>query len=266
MQRPGILRKSLYILNIRGRIVLMKAVALRERLVEDLVILRRAEQTSPASNEIAAVRADLEEMAGPTVTRAMAARLLGVSQTALERWIATEDIPVLLTPSGRSEAPLHAVLELIEAVREHRAAHPADRQPLGAVLRARRADAERLNTSKLLSPTDRQLGRSSASENGHRAAERRGLAYHRAIARRLDEQIVRDARSRLARWRSQGRIDPHYARAWEEILAKTPAQIARTIAADTPRMRELRQSSPFAGTLSEPERRRVLAAVHEMAA
>jgi len=85
----------------------------------------------------------------------------------------------------------------------------------------------------------------------------------RCVAR--DEQIVRDARSRLTRWRSQGKIDPRYARAWEEILAMTPAQIAQTIAADTPRMRDLRQNSPFAGALNEPERRRVLAAVHEMA-
>jgi len=243
----------------------MHAVAQRERLIEDLVRLRRGERTSPASDEIAAVRADLEEMTGPTVTRAMTARLLGVSQTALERWIATGDMPILVTPSGRSEAPLHAVLELIEAVREHRAAHPADRHPLGAVLRARRTDAERLNTAELLGSTDSQAGhRGGTSENGHRAAERRGLAYHRAVSQRLDEQIVRDARSRLARWRSQDRIDPRYARAWEEILAMTPTQIAQTIAADTPHMRDLRQSSPFAGSLSEPERRRVLAAVHQM--
>ena len=212
------------------------------------------------------MRADLEEMAGPTVTRATTARLLGVSQTALERWIATGDIPVLVTPSGRSEAPLHAARELIESAREHRAEHPADRHPLGAVLRARRTDAERLNTSKLLSSTDRQAGHRGASGNDHRAAERRSLAYHRAVARRLDEQIVRDARSRLTRWRSQDRINPYYARAWDEILAMTPTQIAHTIAADTPRMRDLRQNLPFAGTLNEPERRRVLAAVHEQTA
>ncbi|HYM45293.1 MAG TPA: hypothetical protein VES65_03935 [Solirubrobacteraceae bacterium] len=243
----------------------MKAVARRERLIENLVRLRHAERASPASNEVTAVRADLEEMAGPTVTRAMTARLLGVSQTALERWIATGDIPVLLTPSGRSEAPLHAVLELIETVREHRAAQPADRHPLGSVLRARRAEAERLNTSRLLSRAGRQAGHpDGTSGNGHRAVERRGLAYHRAVARRLDEQIVRDARSRLTRWRSQDRLDPRYARAWEEILAMTPTQIAQTIAADTPGMRDLRQNSPFAGSLNEPERRRVLAAVHEM--
>jgi hypothetical protein len=73
----------------------------------------------------------------------------------------------------------------------------------------------------------------------------------------------RDAEDRLARWRSQARIDPRYARQWQKILAKPHAQIARLIGADTPRMRDLRQSSPLAGALSEPERRRVLAAVDE---
>lgn len=84
-------------------------------------------------------------------TPAMAARLLGVSQTALERWIASGDVPILITPSGRRETTLHALLELIEAVRDHRTAHPTDRHPLGAVLRARRAEAQRLDTSQLLS-------------------------------------------------------------------------------------------------------------------
>ena len=150
-------------------------------------------------------------------------------------------------------------------MREHRAEHPADRHPLGAVLRARRTDAERLNTSKLLSSTDRQAGHRGASGNDHRAAERRSLAYHRAVARRLDEQIVRDARSRLTRWRSQDRINPYYARAWDEILAMTPTQITHTIAADTPRMRDLAKTHPSPAPSTSPARR-VLAAVHEQTA
>lgn len=239
----------------------MSAIAEKERLVGDVVRLRRAEGGSSAREDIAAVRADLEHMAGPTVTRAVAARLLGVSQTALDRWIAAGDVPVLITRSGRREMPLQTLVELIEVVRERRLTNPRDRHPLGSVLRERRSEAERLSTSGLLTEAERRR-----SGDGHRGAELRSLAYHRTVARRLDVKILRDARDRLARWRSQARIDPRYAQQWEEILAKPSSQIARLIGDDTPRMRDLRQSSPFAGALGEHERRRVLAVVDEMPA
>ncbi len=240
----------------------MSAILRKQRLIGDVMRLRRAARTSEraplAREEIAAVRADLEEMIGPTVTRSVAARLLGVSQTALDRWIDTGDVPILLTRVGRRELPLGALLELIEAVQARRLANPDDRHPLGSVLQARRSDAERLRTATLLPSAAR-----SRREGGHREAELRSLAYHRAVAQRLDGTIVRNARDRLARWCSQARIDPRYARQWQGILTGTPAEIARSIGRDTPHMRDLRQSSPFAGTLSEPERRRVLAALAE---
>jgi hypothetical protein len=238
----------------------MSAIADKERLINDVIGLRRAERVCAARDDIAAVRANLEQMAGPTVTRAVAARLLGVSQTALDRWIATGDVPVVITPAGRREAPLHALLELTEAVRERRLANPRGRHPLGSVLRERRSEAEDLSASRLLSGAER---RNRDGEDGHRSAELHGLAYHRAVARRLDAKIIRDVQDRLARWRSQARIDPRYARQWEEILTRKPAKVARLIGEDTPHMRDLRQSSPFAGTLSEPERRRALAVVDE---
>jgi hypothetical protein len=239
----------------------MSAVAQKESLISDVVRLRRAEHRAPPSarDDIAAVRANLESMAGATVTRAIAARLLGVSQTALERWIVGGDIPVVIARSGRHEVPLHALVKLIEAVRERRLAEPRDRHPLGSVLRERRSEAERLNASTLLRAIDRR----DRHRGSHRDAELRSLVYHRAVAQLLDEDVIRDAEDRLARWCSQDRINPRYARQWEKILAQPPSQIARMIGQDTQRMRDLRQSSPFAGTLSEPERRRALAAIDE---
>jgi hypothetical protein len=239
----------------------MSTIAERERLISDVARLRRAERTSSAREDIAAVRTNLERMAGPTVTRAVSARLLGVSQTALDRWIAAGDVPVLITPTGRHELPLRWLVESIEAVRERRLTNPDDRHPLGTVLRARRSEAQRLKASALLGRTDHREG---DSDGGHRRAELHSLAYHRAVAQHLDEEIVRDAQDRLARWRSQSRIDPRYAQRWQTILAKPPAQVARLIGEDTPRMRDLRQSSPFAGTLSEPARLRALAVVDEI--
>jgi hypothetical protein len=66
------------------------------------------------------------------------------------------------------------------------------------------------------------------------------------------------ARRKLRRWREEGRIDPRYAQAWEDVLAMPMAQIREVITADDERGRDLRQSSPLAGLLSEPERRRIL--------
>ena len=200
-------------------------------------------------------------MAGPTVTRAVAARLLGVSQTALDRWIATGDIPILITPAGRRELPLRWLVESIEAVHERRLTYPDDRHPLGSVLRASRSEAEHLGASTLLAPTGR-----SDDYGDHRRAELLSLTYHRAIAQRLDRSIVWDAQDRLSRWQSQAQIDPSYAQHWQTILAKPPAEIAHLIGKDTQHMRDLRQNSPFAGTLSEPLRRRALAAVDELPA
>jgi hypothetical protein len=245
----------------------MRTSERRERLILDLIRLRQAERTYPTSEEIAAVRADLEEMIGPTIARATAARLLGVSQTALERWIATGDVPILIALSGRREMPLRALVELIEAVSERRKKHPGDRHPLGSVLRARRAQAEQLDVSTLLDPANRRdetRRNQDKDKSTRRDAEQRGLAYHRAVAKHMDERTIRDARDQLARWRSQRKIDQRYAQRWEEILATPPAQIAKVISQDTLRMHDLRQNSPFAGALTEPERRRVLAAVNKI--
>lgn len=235
----------------------MNAVAEKELFVRDVVRLKRAERSSPARDEIAIVRRDLERAIGPTVTRAMAARLLGVSQPALDRWIASGDVPVVIAHGGRREVPLHALVELVEAVDER---EQSDRKahPLALLMNERRADAQSSDMKSIvhdLCP--------SGYEHGHRDAELRGLAYHRVVARRLDRRIVQAARDRLQGWRAEGRIDPGYAREWEQVLAESPARIARLIAGDSQRMRDLRQSSPFAGVLSEPERRALYAALDE---
>jgi hypothetical protein len=73
--------------------------------------------------------------------------------------------------------------------------------------------------------------------------------------------MVNEARHVLIRWREQGRIDPRYARRWERLLEKPIPEIRRAITALGSDADDLRQSSPFAGMLSEPERRRILAEV-----
>jgi hypothetical protein len=92
----------------------------------------------------------------------------------------------------------------------------------------------------------------------HRADELSSLAYHRQVAKRLRRSTVDHARRQLWVWRDQDRIDPRYAEEWERVLSLPVATIKRVISDDTRHGRDLRQNSPFAGVLSEPERRAVL--------
>lgn len=209
------------------------------QLIHDAVLLRRAHHRHPADKDLVAVRANLERAAGPTVGRAATARLLGVSQTALDRWIAAGEVPAVLTPNGRREVPLRTVLDLVDAVE----AHAGRRRPLAAALHARRGETA--------------SGRVAAQPaTGHRTAELRSLAYHRAIADRLDDATVADALVQLRRWRDEGRIHPHYADRWTELLSGPRKQLLAALRANDEHAAALRQSSPFAGMLDAWEPRR----------
>lgn len=211
-----------------------------EQLVRDVARLRRAQRRHPEDHDLAAVRVDLERAAGPTIGRAATARLLSVSQTALDRWVAAGKVPTVLTPNGRREVPVTTVADLLDALAEQ----PDDeRHPLAAVLRAQSA----------VRPRPARIDR-----RDHRSAEQRGLAYHQAVARQLDDTIVADAFVRLRRWREEGRIHPRYADMWEKLLTGPRAQLRRAIVAAGDEAAALRQSSPLAGALSEDERRRAI--------
>lgn len=223
-------------------------------MLDDLRRLRRAEESAPDWRSIAEVRRHLEEALGRTVPRSVAARALGISQPALDKWVARGDVPTVLTPEGRTMVPLRVVLDLAEALDARRERDPGEHYPLAAVLSERRARVEQLDPEKVLPRRYRR----DMDRSGHRPAELRSLAYHRAVAQRLDARAIREARLRLDRWRSEGKVDERYAARWEPLLSRPIDQIARVISRDTPAGRDLRQNSPLVGVLSEPERRRVL--------
>jgi hypothetical protein len=87
--------------------------------------------------------------------------------------------------------------------------------------------------------------------DGHRTAELRSLAYHRAIADRIREEprIVATATSRVTKWRATGEVHRSYAEQWAALLALPVAELAAALVEDSERMRALRQVSPFAGVL-----------------
>ena len=70
--------------------------------------------------------------------------------------------------------------------------------------------------------------------------------------------MIGRARIKVDRWEKEGRIDPRHAADWREVLGLPLKEIRAAISADAERGHDLRQNSPLAGLLSEPERRRIL--------
>jgi hypothetical protein len=221
----------------------------KQRLFDAIVRLRRAERRIPPNEDIVAVRAMLEEELGATMSRRLAARVLGVDHKALDRWIRSGDLPVVETRSGRTEVPVTAVAELYDAVSEERARGTRSRHHLEPSLTAGRRRAENLRPHELVE--------GAGNSNGHGRAERRSLAYHRALAKQLRRPMVDNALKLVWQWRDTGRIDHRYAAQWEHVLRRPVADVRRIISEDSERSRDLRQNSPFAGMLSEAERRRI---------
>jgi hypothetical protein len=224
-------------------------------IVAEILRLRRVEGQVDTSlrGELRTVREVLEDLAGPTITPAEASRLLGISQTGLDRWLKSGDIASVLTPHGRREIPLGETVELLEDVEQARV-NGALRPLAGVIRERRRRSSETVDLDRLL---PRKRART------HRLAEIQSLAYHRLVAERLNEELVDTARRRLDRQLRDGRIDPRWGSEWERILDLPVERIKQRIGSDTPRARELRQTSPFAGVLTEQERQRLIDAVRE---
>lgn len=221
----------------------------RERTLENIARLRRVERKTP-SPELAEVREDLESQLGGTVSRSLSAKLLGVSHTALNNWIEAGGVPAVITKQGRREVPIPALLELQEQVTRERKSGRRKLHLLEPIMVDAQRRAERMRQPKV--PDSRRRS------DPHRAAELRSLAYHRALAPRLRRPMVDEAQRKLRRWTEGGRIDPRYAQGWEEVFALSMEEIRETISADDERGSDLRQNSPLAGLLSEPERRKIL--------
>jgi hypothetical protein len=225
----------------------------RKRILENIARLRRAEKENP-NTDVAVVREDLEEQLGGTVSRSLSANLLGVSHTALNNWISSGDVPVVVSRQGRKEIPIPVLLELRNRVAEERKSGRRKLHTLEPIMAEARRRAERMRPHTA-------LARSRGRSDPHRPPELRSLAYHRALAPRLRRPMVDEAQRKLRRWQEDGRLDARYARLWGDVFALPMSEIRKAIVADDARGRDLRQSSPLAGLLSEPERRKIHEAV-----
>jgi hypothetical protein len=228
----------------------MGAVDHRQELFENIARLRKACRSLPGNDDLSAVRISLERELGETVSRRLAARALGVTHTALNRWIDAGDFPVVYTPSGRLEVPVDALVRLLEAVE-------VDQDQRGGRYRLAATMARQREAAMELKLPDHM----PRGESGHGRALARSFAYHSAVASKLDPQMLDEARHVLRRWRRQDRIDSRYAARWEAVLDQSLPDVRATLLDESTAGDDLRQNSPFAGLLSEPERRRILAEV-----
>jgi hypothetical protein len=94
----------------------------------------------------------------------------------------------------------------------------------------------------------------------HRIAEARSLAMHAAIARKIDrdQSLLEIPRRNIERWRARaGEPLPSWLIEWHDLLELSWPEVAALITEPTENAARLRQSSPFAGVLSESERERI---------
>jgi hypothetical protein len=231
------------------------SVEAKKKTLERIARLREAEEHR-ASPSVGQVREELEADLGGTVSRNLAAGFLGVSHTALNRWISSGDVPVVYTPRGRKEVPIPALVDLRIQVERERASGRRRLHTLEPTMAESRKRAEKLRPDPVLL-TELEDG----GTDRHRLSELRGLAYHRALAPRLGRTMIDRARVKLDGWERDGRVDHSHASAWRELLDRPLVEIRAAIGADDARGRDLRQNSPLAGLISEPERRKILESV-----
>jgi len=96
--------------------------------------------------------------------------------------------------------------------------------------------------------------------SSHRLLEARSLAMHALIARKIerDQALLAIAHRNVERWRTRWKEEaPAWLTEWEELLKQPWQQIAALITGLSENAARLRQSSPFAGLLTNVERWRI---------
>ena len=89
--------------------------------------------------------------------------------------------------------------------------------------------------------------------NGHSRLDERSLALHQLVAEKLklNPSLVDIATSNIRKW---GTSDRPALKEWEDLLKKGVGYIVGFLQERSENAARLRQSSPFAGVLSEDER------------
>ena len=91
----------------------------------------------------------------------------------------------------------------------------------------------------------------------HDRLDARSLALHELVARKVlaDPALLDKARENLRRWRAMDGGPAEALAEWARILQDSPHQVAGFLTERSETAARLRQSSPFAGILTDTERR-----------
>jgi hypothetical protein len=98
------------------------------------------------------------------------------------------------------------------------------------------------------------------SYSSHRLLEARSLAMHAVIARKIehDPSLLAIAHRNIERWRVRWKdTRPAWLKEWQEALKQPWQHIAALITEPSEHGARARQSSPFAGILTNKERWRI---------
>ena len=98
--------------------------------------------------------------------------------------------------------------------------------------------------------------------NDHTRINERSLALHVRVAEKLtaDPSLLDIARQNIGRWQSSSDAASPALAEWRQILDGSLADIVNLLIERSERATRLRQSSPFAGVLTEAERLAIFAA------
>ena len=91
--------------------------------------------------------------------------------------------------------------------------------------------------------------------------ERRSLAISAAVAEKLrvePEAVIAKARSNIETMRSIGVNEQPWVEMWEAVLGLGASHVGAMLTSTDPVARDLRQSSPFTGVLTEEERQQAV--------
>lgn len=96
--------------------------------------------------------------------------------------------------------------------------------------------------------------------SSHRLLEARSLAMHAVIARKIehDPTLLAIAHRNIERWSARWKdAPPAWLKEWQEVLTQPWWHIAAVITEPSEHGARVRQSSPFAGVLTNEERWRI---------
>lgn len=202
----------------------------RETMLQGLVGLRRVRELLPGNEDVTIAIEGIKAALGDAVSQRTAARALGVSHPELSKLISAKRLEVADTSRGRGQVVVDSLVDLIESEGIEAPEPPAWKQR-----RARREAAEK----------EEGVGTDKTADLD-RIMKMRALAFHRALARNIDGEMVERARETVAARRDSGQMSDQQADEWLVLLKRPLSDIAAKMTDYSPAGEALRASSPFA--------------------